>query len=141
MRVSDEDRRRVVEELRRHCAAGRIDVDEYATRVEHALAAGTFEELDQVRADLPMLRIADPDGRRHQVPGSLESRSERAGDARHGVSSEARLKAMMLAVITVAVVLAAIIIGLVAEWTWAIIIVVAWAVGLVQGRVSRRRRG
>ena len=29
MRVSDVDRERAVEELRRHCAAGRLDVDEY----------------------------------------------------------------------------------------------------------------
>ena len=37
MRASDADRQRVVEELRRHCSAGRLDVDAFAARVEAAL--------------------------------------------------------------------------------------------------------
>ncbi len=63
MRASDEDRKRTVDELRRHCAAGRLDVDEYASRIERAMLAASLEELDDLRADLPMLRIAEPAGR------------------------------------------------------------------------------
>ena len=122
MRVSDEDRRRVVEELRRHCAAGRIDVDEFSARIERALSASTFEELDLVRSDLPMLRIAEPTGRSGPGP----------------TSPSTRLTAVTTALITVVVVLTAVIVALVAEWTWAVLLLAGWAAGVVQGRLGRR---
>ncbi len=141
MRASDEDRQRAVEELRRHCAAGRIDVDEYASRVERALSAATLEELDEIRADLPMLRIADPVGGR-SAGGREGGRSTAiellTGGHRHGAGPAQRVMAVAVAVITVMVVLAAIVISLVAEWTWAVVLLAGWAVGLAQGRLGRR---
>jgi hypothetical protein len=53
LRASDADRERVVESLRDHAAAGRLDVDELAERTESALRARTLGELDLVVRDLP----------------------------------------------------------------------------------------
>lgn len=53
LRVSDAERNVVVEALRAHCADGRLTLDEFAERVEVALAARTRADLDEVQADLP----------------------------------------------------------------------------------------
>lgn len=145
MRASDLDRQRTIDELRRHCAAGRIDVEEYASRLERTHAAATIEELDEIRADLPMLRIAEPAG----LGGAGASpawvparpRADDRGDGAAGeVTAEQRIKALAVAVITVVVVLAAILIGLVFEWAWAAVLLAGWAAGVAQGRLSRRTR-
>nr|MDT0660694.1 DUF1707 domain-containing protein [Micromonospora sp. DSM 115978] len=52
-RASDDDRAQVVHALERHTAAGRLDLDEYADRVDRALAARTHGELAAVVHDLP----------------------------------------------------------------------------------------
>lgn len=149
MRASDEDRRRTVEELRRHCAAGRLDVDEYASRVERALSASTLQDLDEVRADLPMIRIAEPAGGRVWAGGSRRGTGERV-PARRGGGSDGpdgdrsaaarRMVAVGLAAITVAVVLAAIAMILAAEWVWALVLLAGWVVGMLQGRLARAGR-
>lgn len=147
MRVSDEDRQRTVAELRRHCASGRIDVDEFASRVERALSAGTLEELDAVRADLPMMRVPEPAGGgvwagRSAGSGSHSPLQIWSPGARTGGASSAgvdtRLTAVVVALITVGVVVAAIVIGLVAQWAWAAVLIAGWAIGVVQGRLGRQ---
>lgn len=137
MRASDTDRQRAIEELRRHCAAGRIDVDEYASRIERALGATSLEELDELRADLPMMRIAEPVGRRDRPGGPLTLAGRVGGDG--GDSHRERLLALTIVVLAVAVVLSAIVIALTAEWGWAVVLLAGWAAGLVQGHLSRRR--
>jgi hypothetical protein len=135
MRVSDADRQRVVEELRRHCAAGRIDVDEYASRVQRALGAATFEELDEVRSDLPMLRIADPVG----ASGHPVRSATAAGPLSAGFAGAGRgVWAVALAALTVLFVAVALVIGLLAEWTWAFLLLAGYAAGLLQGRIRRQ---
>jgi hypothetical protein len=47
---------------------------------------------------------------------------------------------MVVAVITVLVVLTAILVSLVAEWTWAVLLLAGWAAGVLQGRVGRNGR-
>ncbi|HET6965300.1 MAG TPA: DUF1707 domain-containing protein [Acidimicrobiales bacterium] len=144
MRASDEDRQRTVEELRRHCAAGRIDVDEYASRIERALTAATLEELDQLRSDLPMLRIAEPAGRHTRVGGGLAGLLALGdGDGHHRTAAagpDRRILALGVAAITVIVVLAAIALSLAAEWTWAVVLLAGWAAGVAQGTLVRNRR-
>jgi hypothetical protein len=148
MRASDEDRQRTIDELRRHCAAGRIDVDEYAARIERALSAATLAELDQIRADLPMLRIAEPGG--HGVwAGATKAPVPRLrrlaapdteDEVRRRPRADERLAAAAVAAVTVVVLLAAVLIGLVAEWTWALVLLAGWAAGMIQGRLGRPRR-
>ena len=53
IRVSDQERNGVVESLRTHCADGRLTLDEFAERVEVALAAKTQAELSEITRDLP----------------------------------------------------------------------------------------
>ncbi|HMC41157.1 MAG TPA: DUF1707 domain-containing protein [Acidimicrobiales bacterium] len=148
MRISDEDRQRTVEELRRHCAAGRIDVDEYAVRIEQALSATTLEELDAVRADLPMMRIAEPGGHGIWAGGSSGPSLRRPAALGSGPAPappeertglKPRAAAMGVAIIAVVVVLAAIAVTLAVEWTWAVVLLAGWAAGMLQGRLGRRR--
>lgn len=136
MRASDFERQRTIDELRRHCAAGRLDVDEYADRIEKAMSATTLEELDHLRSDLPMMRIAEPARAAHLGSGALAALDD-PGASR---SAGRRLSAVALAALSVAVVLAVVVLSLVAEWAWAAVLVIGWTVGLIQGRSSRHLR-
>jgi hypothetical protein len=51
--VSDADREAVVERLRAHAAAGRLDIEELETRAEDAYKSRTVGELAKVLRDLP----------------------------------------------------------------------------------------
>lgn len=53
LRASDEDRDGVVDQLRAHCASGRLTADELADRAQAAYAARTLGELDALLHDLP----------------------------------------------------------------------------------------
>ena len=53
MRASTADRDRAVELLTRAYTEGRLDKDEHEARVERAMTASTFAELDAVVVDLP----------------------------------------------------------------------------------------
>jgi DUF1707 SHOCT-like domain len=55
LRVSDEQRERVAEEIREHFAAGRLSDEELDERVRAVYNARTEDELQAVRADLPKL--------------------------------------------------------------------------------------
>ena len=52
LRASDDDRDRLVEELQRHAADGRLSLDEYAERVDRVLVARTHGELAAVEEAL-----------------------------------------------------------------------------------------
>jgi hypothetical protein len=52
-RASNDDRRRVTDQLQAHYVAGRLDAQELEQRVEQALAAVTLGGLDMVLSDLP----------------------------------------------------------------------------------------
>lgn len=134
MRASDSERQRTIDELRRHCAAGRLDVDEYASRIEKAMAATTLEELDHLRSDLPMMRIADPAGSPRFRAQTLPAMVGASGSAGR------RLSAVAVAALSVAVVLAVVVLSLVAEWAWAAVLLIGWMIGLIQGRSSHHVR-
>lgn len=53
MRAADTDRDRVVERLRSAAAEGRLSADDLEQRLETALAAPTYAELETVVGDLP----------------------------------------------------------------------------------------
>jgi hypothetical protein len=139
MRISDTERQRTIDELRRHCTAGRIDVDEYAERIEMVMGATTLEELDAVLHDLPMLRIADPSrlGGRGSGDGSFETRGIGAGDAA-GLGTRAVAAATVL--LTVVVVIVAVLLLAIVSWGWAAVLLGGWVAGLVQGSMMRRTR-
>ena len=56
MRAADADRDRVVEFLNTAYSEGRLSRDEYDGRLEHALSARTYADLDQLVTDLPTAR-------------------------------------------------------------------------------------
>lgn len=60
MRASNADRDAVVQRLQEAAAEGRIDFAELTERVDQALAAKTYAELEPLTADLPSSRSADP---------------------------------------------------------------------------------
>lgn len=64
LRVSHADRDRVVEILRVAAGDGRLDAQELDERVESALQARTFAELEPLTEDLPVAPVAAP-----RVPG------------------------------------------------------------------------
>jgi hypothetical protein len=55
IRAGDADRERVVEALRMHAGAGRLDAEELERRIEAAYAATYVSDLDAVLAELPSL--------------------------------------------------------------------------------------
>ena len=61
MRASTVDRDRAVELITRAYTEGRLDKDEHDDRVERAMTATTFADLDSVVIDLPGGRPAAPD--------------------------------------------------------------------------------
>lgn len=67
IRVSQQERERVVDLLRGHAGEGRLDLDELEQRVEAALAARTRGDLDALLADLPR------DRRAGRAPGAVRT--------------------------------------------------------------------
>jgi hypothetical protein len=67
VRVSDEDRRRVVVDLERHTTDGRLSLAEFTDRAGRAYRAATRADLSQLTSDLPalppLLPPAPPPGR------------------------------------------------------------------------------
>ncbi len=53
LRASDDDRRRIVSELERHTADGRLTLDEFSERVGRVYGAATHADLAQITHDLP----------------------------------------------------------------------------------------
>jgi hypothetical protein len=58
MRACDADRDRVVEHLNVAYSEGRLSKEEYDGRLESALAARTYADLDQIVTDLPAMRAS-----------------------------------------------------------------------------------
>ena len=54
LRAADADRDRVAEVLNKAYVEGRLSKDEYDARLENALSARTYADLDQVVTDLPV---------------------------------------------------------------------------------------
>ena len=77
MRAGDKDRQRVVEQLGKHFAEGRLTVDEFDERVVRAHASVYLDELPALTADLPRDPEQHPQPHRgprrspRRVPGML----------------------------------------------------------------------
>jgi Flp pilus assembly protein TadB len=121
LRASDADRDAVIDRLREALGEGRLESDELEQRVERALHARTYGQLEELLADLP------GDGRvlwRH------------AGSRTNSVARSPLLGAGLLVAVTLAFVLVALVAMLVlAAAAWCIAIVLFWLVC----RGSRRR--
>jgi hypothetical protein len=74
VRASDEDRERIVEQLRRHASDGRLTMDEFEERMSAAYEARTYGELAELTRDLPVDLGASGTG----WPGSGRSQADRS---------------------------------------------------------------
>ena len=74
VRASDADRERVVELLRDHAAAGRLDVEELDQRTEAAYRARTVDALEALSRDLPADSSRPPEPRRSRIDPGLAAR-------------------------------------------------------------------
>lgn len=82
LRAADADRERAADALRTATAEGRLSAEELEGRVEAALSARTYGELDRLTADLPAPRRAEPRrGPRRRGPSLLGERTAFAGTA------------------------------------------------------------
>jgi len=54
VRAADVDRERVLAELQRHTAAGRLNMDEFSERAAAVYRSRTIGELDALTSDLPL---------------------------------------------------------------------------------------
>jgi DUF1707 SHOCT-like domain len=71
VRASDADREAVVESLREHFFAGRLDIEEFTERVEQAYGARTVGELSAVERELPVsARVAPVQRKPWLLPGN-----------------------------------------------------------------------
>jgi hypothetical protein len=68
LRAGDADRERVVEQLRRHAAAGRLDAGELEARLDRVYAATYIHEAHAALAELPPEPVADVRPPRHPAP-------------------------------------------------------------------------
>jgi uncharacterized protein DUF1707/cell wall-active antibiotic response 4TMS protein YvqF len=60
-RIADDDRERVLLELREHCVAGRLTLEEFAERSDAVIAAQTTDDLEAITRDMPSERApAEP---------------------------------------------------------------------------------
>jgi Flp pilus assembly protein TadB len=121
LRASDADRDAVIDRLREALGEGRLESDELEQRVDGALRARTYGQLEELLADLP-------------VDGRVFWR--RAGSRTNSVARTALLGAGLLFALILAFVLVALVVMLVlAAAAWWIAIVLFWLVC----RGSRRR--
>jgi hypothetical protein len=74
-RAADADRERIVERLHAAAVEGRLNADELEARLEAALSASTYLELDQVVADLPAQTAASGSARRPPQLGAFAATS------------------------------------------------------------------
>ncbi len=91
LRVSHEDRDRVVEVLRAAAGDGRLDIDELEERMEKALAAKTFRELQPLTADLPVAGTPQPAPQSVPQPAASSLPGTRIGGAPTSSRSQAIL--------------------------------------------------
>jgi hypothetical protein len=62
MRAADADRDRVAGILSTACSEGRLSSEEYDARLESALSARTYADLDHIVTDLPAAQKTGPAG-------------------------------------------------------------------------------
>jgi hypothetical protein len=77
MRASDADRQQVVERLRSALDEGRLKMDEYLERMEHAYEAVTYGDLVPLYRDLPEAR---PVAKHPEAPQPAPSRGGRQAE-------------------------------------------------------------
>jgi hypothetical protein len=134
MRISDADRARALDELRRHCADGRIGLDAYGVRMAEALAAETAADLAHALRGLPAPGAA---GAATAPPAFALGRGNHGGSTLAGGPVGAggwKLRERLVVLLSVLVVIVGTCLAVLAHWILAIVLVLGWLIGVAQGR-------
>ena len=113
LRASDADRERVVDLLRSHAAAGRLEAEELSERVEAAYRSKTVGELDELTRDLPAIEAEG-------APAPARSSGRRNRALREHMRTYVLVNAMLIAIWALT--------G--AEYFWPIWPMLCWGFGL-----------
>lgn len=129
MRAADADRERVIEQLHRGHAEGRLTLHEFDERTARAWAARTYGELDGITADLPATRAAPPE---------LDTRpAPTAGEHGHRGAVRAWLSVSLVNVAIWAIVCLATMSWIYPWWIW---VAGPWGAVLLAGAVAGHQR-
>jgi len=134
LRAGDDDRRRVTDWLQAHYVAGRLTQTELEQRVEQALAARTFGELEALTADLPQLQT--PLTWPVQDEARRERRGRRQRAARKGFEAHASSYVLVMAALVVIWLLTS-----PGHYFWPVWPMLGWGIGLASHGLAVRRRG
>lgn len=133
LRAGDADRERVAAELRAHCAAGRLSLDELDERLAAAYAARTYGELRELTLDLPV--------HEHELPVPASTTLGRPAARRRSPSGQLSPQVAQWLAGAVFLVLLFLTIGLGSETGfWPVWPIGAGVAGLAAGEVRRRAR-
>ncbi|MBB4929386.1 hypothetical protein F4561_000206 [Lipingzhangella halophila] len=133
MRVSDADRERVAAMLREHFAQGRLEDDEFTSRLENAYNARTRADLVPLTEDLPERDLADLPT---EAPRSVASRNGSAAAVKAAWGVWAGVNALCFTIWLITAVTAG------ATYPWFLWVAGPWGVVLLAstiGAASMRR--
>ncbi|MEU6246712.1 DUF1707 domain-containing protein [Glycomyces sp. NPDC047010] len=107
MRASESDRQVVMERLRQAVEEGRLDVPEYQDRVDAAMRARVYSELDVLISDLrqlppPGFAEASMEPTREMRPDSLSKANQQLRDGADERSSKWKIAGVAVAIAAVA---------------------------------------
>jgi hypothetical protein len=138
-RASNDDRHRVIELLQAHYVAGRLSSSELESRVEQALAAVTFGDLDVVVADLPTLDAARPAAA--EQPRNRDNRHQRRARKQHSAHGEKSFRAHATSYLLVMAMLVIIwVLTTPFGYFWPVWPMLGWGIGLVAHGLAARSR-
>jgi Domain of unknown function (DUF1707) len=129
LRISDAERTEVADLLSKHYGDGRLDQAEFNERLDQAMRARTYKDLDGLFDDLPRLAAADAPAAARKVPGTAVVRADR-GPRRlihHAV--------MLALIIVIAIAAGHALLWSIVPWVW---IVLLGAIVLLATRNPRR---
>jgi hypothetical protein len=103
IRAADADRDHAAALLREHYAAGRLTTEEFSERLDAALSARTYDQLDELMFDLPALDLTRSSSQAQSSGQALPATSEQQ-PASDPARAEANMRRARFAVIGVVVV-------------------------------------
>jgi hypothetical protein len=127
VRIGDREREKVITRLGQAFTQGYLSIPEYETRLDQALEAQTFGELNQPLSDLPVGRIARSDPHR---------RAARAAAARRGV--QIHLTAYLAVSLLMIGIWLALALAVGAWYFWPVWPILGWGIGVISHAVPVR---
>ena len=139
-RASNQDRQHVTDLLQAHYVAGRLDSAELEGRIERALGAQTWADLDALLADLPPVESAPPAEPTTQRESGWSGHCAWSGHPR--LDGEKSFRAHATSYLLVMALLVAIwLLTTPGGYFWPIWPMLGWGIGLASHGLAARGRG